>query len=329
MTNATADLTLYDILEVHHDADTKTITQQHRKQALRWHPDKHRKEDRTTAQKRFLRIQEAYEVLTSDRLRHLYDSFLDARWSGEVPAEMTWGEFRERTEGSTDLATGESVAEQLVRTKKERDERTAAPSLDDLRLLGYATGGFLLGSYLVYKLFLEEAYWLASANFWQSLEWAEVTLPLSFDLGNMMAMRRISAQLSALVKYSSTLGGNADATNVLFGNLVPQDMIGRLHETATALHQRSSRINANAASAAPLVFAATTADTTASDGSYNSILAQAGSTPALTVDLLALGKKLYLPYLGPFQSWLRTQVTFANRVLVKNFSTLEGYLWMD
>lgn len=58
------DLTLYDVLEVHHDADTKTITQQHRRQALRWHPDKHHQKDRTTAQKHFLRVQEAYEVTT-------------------------------------------------------------------------------------------------------------------------------------------------------------------------------------------------------------------------------------------------------------------------
>ena len=48
--------------QVHQDADNKTITQQHRKQALRWHPDKHHKDDKETAQRQFVRIQEAYEV---------------------------------------------------------------------------------------------------------------------------------------------------------------------------------------------------------------------------------------------------------------------------
>lgn len=277
-------------------------------------------------------------MLTSERLRPLYDSYLDGIYSGEIASEMAWTEFRQQAENSTDLATGESVAEQIIRTKKERMERSAAPSLDDLRLLGYASAGALLGGYFVYKLFLEEQLWLASAPFWQSLEWAESTLPLSFDFSNMIAMKRISAQLSALVKWSASLnpggydvgGGFAAAgagaeTGGTDGAADPGALFGRLAHTSS-LARCSSLFSAVGSSAGRKLLKEAVQQADERNGFGNGSNTGQGQ-PAIAA-AQALVQRVCLPYLGPFQAWLRLQAVLAERVLVKNFSTLEGYLWM-
>ncbi|KAG8186128.1 hypothetical protein JTE90_022717 [Oedothorax gibbosus] len=64
----------YSALELSKTATTQEIKQAYRKLALRWHPDKNldKKEE---AEKRFKEINEAYEVLSDEKKRKIYDQY--------------------------------------------------------------------------------------------------------------------------------------------------------------------------------------------------------------------------------------------------------------
>jgi DnaJ-class molecular chaperone len=64
----------YDILGVSKNASADEIKKSYRKQALQWHPDRH-KDDKETAEKRFKEINEAYQVLSDSQKRSAYDQF--------------------------------------------------------------------------------------------------------------------------------------------------------------------------------------------------------------------------------------------------------------
>jgi DnaJ family protein C protein 7 len=70
---------LYKILDVAKNADEDEIKKAYKKQALRWHPDKHHDsdEDHREAEKRFKDIGEAYAILSDRQKRHRYDSGVD------------------------------------------------------------------------------------------------------------------------------------------------------------------------------------------------------------------------------------------------------------
>ncbi|CAH0476927.1 unnamed protein product [Peronospora belbahrii] len=66
----------YKILGVSRTSDAKEIKKAYRKQALEWHPDKHTDKDETErekVEKRFLDIAEAYEILSNEETRTMYD----------------------------------------------------------------------------------------------------------------------------------------------------------------------------------------------------------------------------------------------------------------
>ncbi|CAI5714921.1 unnamed protein product [Peronospora effusa] len=66
----------YKILGVSRRSDAKEIKKAYRKQALEWHPDKHTDKDETEreeVQKRFHDIAEAYEILSNEKTRAMYD----------------------------------------------------------------------------------------------------------------------------------------------------------------------------------------------------------------------------------------------------------------
>ncbi len=64
----------YDILGVSKGASADEIKKAYRKQALEWHPDRH-KDDKEAAEKRFKEINESYQVLSNPQKRTAYDNY--------------------------------------------------------------------------------------------------------------------------------------------------------------------------------------------------------------------------------------------------------------
>jgi len=76
----------YDILGVSKGVSADEIKKAYRKQALEWHPDKH-KDNKEAAEKRFKEINEAYQILSNAEKRRAYDQFGHAAFSpGGAPA---------------------------------------------------------------------------------------------------------------------------------------------------------------------------------------------------------------------------------------------------
>ncbi|MCX7928669.1 MAG: DnaJ domain-containing protein [Patescibacteria group bacterium] len=65
----------YDLLGVSKNASLEEIKNAYRKQALKWHPDRHQGADKEMAEKRFKEINEAYQVLSDPQKRQAYDQF--------------------------------------------------------------------------------------------------------------------------------------------------------------------------------------------------------------------------------------------------------------
>lgn len=64
----------YDILGVAKSASADEIKKAYRKQALEWHPDRH-KDEKEAAEKRFKEINEAYQVLSDPQKKSAYDQY--------------------------------------------------------------------------------------------------------------------------------------------------------------------------------------------------------------------------------------------------------------
>src|SRR3990172_8357730 len=96
----------YDILGVSKSATKEEIKKAYRKQALEWHPDRH-KDEKEAAERRFKEINEAYQVLYDSQKRSAYDQFGHAAFSpgggaqaggfaGQNPfggSQSQWGPF--------------------------------------------------------------------------------------------------------------------------------------------------------------------------------------------------------------------------------------------
>ncbi len=63
----------YELLGVQRDADARTLKKAYRKQAMQYHPD--RNPGDAEAEERFKAISEAYEVLSDDQKRRIYDRY--------------------------------------------------------------------------------------------------------------------------------------------------------------------------------------------------------------------------------------------------------------
>lgn len=64
----------YDILGISKGSSADEIKKAYKKQALEWHPDRH-KDDKETAEKRFKEINEAYQILSDPQKKSAYDQF--------------------------------------------------------------------------------------------------------------------------------------------------------------------------------------------------------------------------------------------------------------
>lgn len=71
---AVRDTKFYDTLGVAPDADEATIKKAYRRQALKWHPDRN-KDNVEKAEKKFREVAAAYETLTDEKKRQVYDQY--------------------------------------------------------------------------------------------------------------------------------------------------------------------------------------------------------------------------------------------------------------
>ena len=62
----------YELLEVSRDADAKTIKKAYRKMAMQYHPDRNSAPE---AEAKFKELSEAYEVLSDESKRSIYDQY--------------------------------------------------------------------------------------------------------------------------------------------------------------------------------------------------------------------------------------------------------------
>lgn len=81
----------YDILGISKGASAAELKKAYRKQALEWHPDKH-KDNKEAAERRFKEINEAYQILSDSQKRQAYDQFGHAAFSpGGAPGGAPGG----------------------------------------------------------------------------------------------------------------------------------------------------------------------------------------------------------------------------------------------
>ncbi|MBN2529179.1 MAG: molecular chaperone DnaJ [Deltaproteobacteria bacterium] len=71
----------YEVLDVNKSADAKTIKQAYRRLALKFHPDKNPGDK--SAEEKFKEAAEAYDVLSNDEKRRIYDRYGHAGLSGQ------------------------------------------------------------------------------------------------------------------------------------------------------------------------------------------------------------------------------------------------------
>ncbi len=85
----------YKILGVSKTAAPKKIKSAYRKLALQWHPDKVEESKREEAENKFVKIAEAYSVLSDEEKREIYDKYgkngLDAFERGQDPRTAGFG----------------------------------------------------------------------------------------------------------------------------------------------------------------------------------------------------------------------------------------------
>lgn len=67
------ELDYYEVLEISRDADKSTIKKAYRKMAMKYHPDKN--PDNSEAEDKFKAVNEAYQVLSDDEKRAIYDRY--------------------------------------------------------------------------------------------------------------------------------------------------------------------------------------------------------------------------------------------------------------
>eukprot|EP01027_Heterolobosea_sp_BB2_P020696 GEZU01029563.1.p1 GENE.GEZU01029563.1~~GEZU01029563.1.p1 ORF type:complete len:345 (-),score=117.14 GEZU01029563.1:178-1212(-) len=88
----------YEVLGVPKDAKEDEIKKAYRKLAMKWHPDKN-PNNKEQAEKKFKEISEAYEVLSDEEKRKIYDMYGEEGLKGGVPPGGAGGAGGVRFEG--------------------------------------------------------------------------------------------------------------------------------------------------------------------------------------------------------------------------------------
>jgi len=157
-----ADISYYDLLGVTKKASTAEIKQAYRRQALKWHPDKHTSENRGVAEEKFRTVAQAYEVLSDKSRRRAYDANPSPSGSTAVDQRTEGGSsfgFRdpfsmfEANFGDTlwrDWQPGDSVSGVLVR-KGQRVSITIHPDGSTTESVEELQGGRGSGGGYSYK----------------------------------------------------------------------------------------------------------------------------------------------------------------------------------
>jgi DnaJ-class molecular chaperone len=86
MINILLSTSYYDILQIKQDASNDEIKRSFRNLALKYHPDKNKSAD---SKEKFLRIVEAYEVLSDESSRKKYDLLFQSERNGENVSNYT------------------------------------------------------------------------------------------------------------------------------------------------------------------------------------------------------------------------------------------------
>ncbi|MAN23677.1 MAG: molecular chaperone DnaJ, partial [Gemmatimonadetes bacterium] len=81
----------YEILGVGRDADQSSIKSAYRKLAVKYHPDKN--QGNAEAEELFKEASEAYEVLSDDEKRQVYDQHGHAGLGGNFGGGFEWSDF--------------------------------------------------------------------------------------------------------------------------------------------------------------------------------------------------------------------------------------------
>ncbi|KAM4062296.1 DnaJ domain-containing protein [Hirsutella rhossiliensis] len=76
------EVDLYELLSIERDASQDQIKKAYRKAALKYHPDKAPEDQRGESEVKFKEITKAYEILSDDQKRHLYDTHGMAAFDG-------------------------------------------------------------------------------------------------------------------------------------------------------------------------------------------------------------------------------------------------------
>lgn len=85
------ELNYYEILEISQDSNKETIKKAYRKMALKYHPD--RNQGNKEAEEKFKLVNEAYEVLSNDEKRNIYDRYGKEGLKGQMGGGFNFNDF--------------------------------------------------------------------------------------------------------------------------------------------------------------------------------------------------------------------------------------------
>ncbi|EGB5534892.1 molecular chaperone DnaJ [Campylobacter upsaliensis] len=116
------EISYYEILEITQSADKESIKKAYRKLALKYHPDRNQGDKET--EDKFKLINEAYEVLSDDEKRAIYDRYGKEALKGRAGGSAGFGDFEDIRDIFTSFF-GEGFGGRKSRQKNNEDKFNA------------------------------------------------------------------------------------------------------------------------------------------------------------------------------------------------------------